>query len=166
MLRDRLQQRNAGVLMSSAVAEYFDALDRLKKGRPDIVPRGTKITNDSVALEAGRKKGTIKKSRPVFQALITAIDEAAKLHSLPRDEAKVQLQAAKDEAAKYRGLWEEALCREVSLAKQLWDERQEWARKEAALTGAKVTSINARRRQGTHGANASGESTLPNKGRE
>ena len=37
--------------------DYFDALERLKSGKPINVPKGTKITNDSVALEAGRKRG-------------------------------------------------------------------------------------------------------------
>jgi hypothetical protein len=133
--------------MSSALTAYFEALERLKKGQPTIVSRGTKITNDSVSLEAGRKKGTIKKSRPMFAALIEAIEEASKQSVPPLGQAKAQVHAARAEAAKFRALWEEALCREVSLAKQLWDERQEWARKEAALTGTKVTSIQSRRRQ-------------------
>jgi hypothetical protein len=47
--------------------------------------------------------------------------------------------------AKYRTLWEEGLTREVSLVKQLWDERQEWSKEEAALTGEKVVAINSRR---------------------
>lgn len=133
--------------MSNALAAYFEALERLKKGQPTIVPRGTKITNDSVSLEAGRKKGTIKKSRPMFAALIEAIDEASKKAVQPLGQAKAQLQVAKAEAARYRALWEESLCREASLAKQLWDERQEWAKKEAALTGEKVTAIQSKRRQ-------------------
>lgn len=44
-------------------------------------------------------------------------------------------------AARYRMLWEEALAREVSLVKQLWDEREAWAKEWAALTGGKVTVI-------------------------
>jgi hypothetical protein len=53
--------------MSNVLSEYFEALERLTKGRPVNVPKGSKITNDSVSLEAGRKKGTIKKSRPIFK---------------------------------------------------------------------------------------------------
>jgi hypothetical protein len=48
---------------------------------------------------------------------------------------------AKAETAKYRVLWEEALTREVSLVKQLWSERAEWAAEKSALTGEKVSSI-------------------------
>jgi hypothetical protein len=60
--------------MADILKEYFAALGRLKEGKPVNVPKGTRITNDSVSLEAGRKKGTIKKSRPIFSDLIEAID--------------------------------------------------------------------------------------------
>lgn len=130
--------------MSDILKDYFDALERLKKGKPVIVLKGTKITNDSVSLEAGRKKGTIKKSRPVFSDLIQAIEAAAKEGGNPQDEMKERLMEAKAEAARYRALWEEALNREVSLVKQIWDERQIWAKEKAALTGDKVTSILSR----------------------
>lgn len=133
--------------MAYVLVEYFEALDRLKNGTPKLVPRGTKITNDSVALEAGRGKGTIKKSRPMFQALISDIDEAGLEQKRALTDPIARLRAAKDAADKYRALWEEAVCREASLVQQLWSERQEWARKEAALTGAKVSSIHSKRRQ-------------------
>lgn len=126
---------------NNILTDYFAALERLKKGRPVNVPKGAKITNDSVSLEAGRKKGTIKKSRPIFSDLIEAIDAAAKAEDKPRDEIRERLAAAKAEAARYRALWEEALAREVSLVKQLWDERDAWAEEREALIGGKVTPI-------------------------
>jgi hypothetical protein len=134
--------------MSNVLSEYFEALERLIKGRPVKVPRGSKITNDNVSMEAGRTKGTIKKSRPVFKELIDAIDAAAATVAAPKDEAKAALDAAKAEAARYRALWEESLSREVSLFKQLSDERQQWAKEKAALTGEKVASINSKRVRG------------------
>lgn len=127
--------------MADILKDYFEALERLKTGKPVNVPKGTKITNDSISLEAGRKKGTIKKSRPVFSELIDAIDAAAKAEATPRDETRNRLVEAKAEAARYRVLWEEALGREVSLVKQLWDERDAWAKERAALTDGKVTPI-------------------------
>lgn len=130
-----------GLYMSNILKDYFEALERLKKDRPINVPKGTKITNDSVALEAGRKKGTIKKSRPVFSDLIDAIETASKEGRKPQDEAKGRLEDAKSEASKYRSLWEETLCREVSLIKQLWDEREAWAKERAAITSGKVVPI-------------------------
>lgn len=127
--------------MPDILQDYFNALERLRKGCPDRVPKGTKITNDSVSLEAGRKKGTIKKSRPIFSDLIAAISATAEERAKPKDDLKEQLAAAKAEAQKYRTLWEEALTREVSLVKQLWDERKEWAAEQSALTGEKVSLI-------------------------
>lgn len=132
--------------MPTALVEYFAALERLTKGVPVVVPKGAKITNDSVALEAGRGKGSIKKSRPVFSELIEAIAAAAATQIQPANVEKDKLKTAREEAKRYRQLWEEALCREASLVKQLWDERQDWASKEAALTGERVASIHARRR--------------------
>jgi len=127
--------------MTGILKDYFEALERLKKGKPINVLKGTKITNDSVSLEAGRKKGTIKKSRPIFSDLIEAIDAAAKVETKPGDEMRSKLDEAKDQAARYRVLWEEALAREVSLVKQLWDERDAWAKERAALSGGKVIPI-------------------------
>jgi len=127
--------------MTDILKDYFEALERLKKGKPINVLKGTKITNDSVSLEAGRKKGTIKKSRPIFSDLIEAIDAAAKVETTPGDEMRSKLDEAKDQAARYRVLWEEALAREVSLVKQLWDERDAWAKERAALSGGKVIPI-------------------------
>ena len=43
--------------MNDTRQEYFDALDRLKSNNPTNVPKGSKINNDTVALEAGRKRG-------------------------------------------------------------------------------------------------------------
>lgn len=133
--------------MSSSMAEYFEALDRLNKGANKVVPKGTRITNDSVALEAGRGKGSIKKSRPVFTALIAAIEAAASEQAQPINDAKSKLKAAKEDTARYKAMWLQTLSREQSLVKQLWDERMEWTKKEAELTGEKVTSIHAKRRQ-------------------
>lgn len=57
--------------------EYFDALDRLKKGEPNIVPKGSKINKRNVALEAGKKNmSSIRKGRG-FEGLIAAIESAA-----------------------------------------------------------------------------------------
>jgi uncharacterized protein (DUF3084 family) len=58
----------------SALNEYYAALERLKANRPTILPKGSAINNDTVALEAGRKRGSIKKSR--HAALVEAIDLA------------------------------------------------------------------------------------------
>lgn len=59
----------------SALNDYYAALERLKANKPTILPKGSAINNDTVALEAGRKRGSIKKSR--HSALIEAIEQAA-----------------------------------------------------------------------------------------
>lgn len=127
--------------MPDILKDYFEALERLKKGKPVNVPKGTRISNDSVSLEAGRKKGTIKKSRPIFSDLIEAIDVAIMTEAKPRDAMRAHLDEATAEAARYRMLWEEGLAREVSLIKQLWDEREAWAKERALLTDGKVALI-------------------------
>jgi len=127
--------------MPDILKDYFQALERLKSGKPVNVPKGSKITNDSVSLEAGRKKGTIKKSRPIFSELIQSIAAAAKAEGKSRDAMRERLDGANAESARYRALWEEALAREVSLIKQLWDEREAWAKERAALTGGKIIPI-------------------------
>jgi hypothetical protein len=134
--------------MHSVLSEYFEALERLKKGKPLNVPKGSKITNDNVSLEAGRKKGTIKKSRPVFKALIDAIDTAAAEKAEPENATKTALDAAKAIASRDRTLWEEAVAREISMFYQLEKAQQQWAKEKAALTGEKVTSINTKRLRG------------------
>ncbi len=127
--------------MPDILKDYFEALERLKRGKTINVPKGTKITNDSVSLEAGRKKGTIKKSRPVFSDLIEAINTAITADGKPQDEMRERLEQAKAEAARYRVLWEEALAREVSLVKELWDAREAWAKERETMTSGKVTPI-------------------------
>lgn len=59
----------------SVLNEYYVALERLKANKPTVLPKGSAINNDTVALEAGRKRGSIKKSRHV--ALVEAIEQAA-----------------------------------------------------------------------------------------
>ena len=59
----------------SPLNEYYAALERLKANKPTTLPKGAAINNDTVALEAGRKRGSIKKSR--HAALINTIEQAA-----------------------------------------------------------------------------------------
>lgn len=59
----------------SVLNEYYAALERLKANKPTILAKGSAINNDTVALEAGRKRGSIKKSR--YAALVQAIELAA-----------------------------------------------------------------------------------------
>lgn len=127
--------------MSAALhADYYEALDRLKSGRPKIVPKGTRISKDAVSLEAGRKKGTIKKSRAIFVALIAAIDAAAMEQGLPQ---KTHAKVADKEKRKVKDLHRElddALGREHSLLIELYEVRVKLNR----VTGENVLPIRRR----------------------
>lgn len=59
----------------SVLHEYYAALARLKANKPTVLAKDSAINNDTVALEAGRKRGSIKKSRHAM--LIEAIELAA-----------------------------------------------------------------------------------------
>mgnify|MGYP001390844313 CR=1 FL=1 len=108
--------------------DYFAALQRLALGKPKIVKKGIRITNDAVALEAGRGKGSIKKSRAMFAELILAIDAAAKDQNDPKIQSKIKLERAKSEVDFYRKALEAALGREVSLVKELYEVKQKLRR--------------------------------------
>lgn len=95
------------------IEDYYKALDRLISNKPINVEKGTKINNDTVALEAGRKRGTIKKSRPAFDSLIKAIEQAQSEQNLPMEKLKLQKSKYKDDAEDYRQKYEDALKREL-----------------------------------------------------
>ena len=97
----------------SMIDEYYKALDRLIQNKPINVPIGTKINNDTVALEAGRKRGSIKKSREVFLELIEAIDSASAKIESPQKEIEDKLHKHKEQRDKYKSLYEESLNREI-----------------------------------------------------
>ena len=113
--------------MSEALTEYFQALERLKNGRPTRIAKGARINNDNVALEADRKKGSIKKSRPVFKDLIEAIDASAAEQSSPEKQMTRRLEKTRGEAQGYREKWEQALCRELSLLREVYALKKELA---------------------------------------
>ncbi len=113
--------------MSEVLAEYFRALNRLKEGHPERIPKGARINNDNVALEAGRGRGSIKKSRSVFKDLIEAIDAAAAEQISPEKQMTQRLERTKGEAQSYREKWEQALCREISLLQEVYVLKKELA---------------------------------------
>ena len=123
--------------MTNSLTDYFEALDRIISGRPINVPKGTKITNDAVSVEAGRKIGSIKKSRLVFTSLIKAIDAAAIDQAKETIHQKKKLDKAKTLVDLYRSELEASLAREVSLLYELYEAKKQLCR----LTGANVIPI-------------------------
>lgn len=101
------------------IDEYYKALDRLIQNKPINVPIGTKINNDTVALEAGRKRGSIKKSRETFSDLIDEIDKVSQEKGFPEKEHKLKIEKLKNKANDYRTLYEEVLNRELMLIERI-----------------------------------------------
>lgn len=62
--------------MSKTLKNFYDALQRLIDGKPKVITGVYSINNDTVALEAGRKRGAIKKSRPELAELLEDIVKA------------------------------------------------------------------------------------------
>lgn len=124
-------------MTNQALNEYFEALERIKDGRPSRIPKGTKITNDAVSQEAGRGKGSIKRSRAIFSDLIQAIDEAAAEQAKGINKQKFQLDKAKNSAEQCRRDLEAALARELSLLVEVYELKKRLAQ----LTGEQVLPI-------------------------
>lgn len=124
-------------MTQQSLTDYYDALERIKNGCAQNVPKGTRISNDAVSIEAGRGKGSIKKSRPIFADLIQAIDKAAEEQAKPKNQQIQRLDKAKSAADKYRRELEAALAREISLLNELY----ELKKKLAKLTGENVLPL-------------------------
>lgn len=123
--------------MSQSMADYFDALERLIAGDPRVMAKGTKINNDAVALEAGRGKGSIKISRPIFADLIVAIDRAAEAQAKNSNPEKERIEKLKGSVEDYRAKWEAAISREVCLLQEVYELKQHLRK----LTGANILPI-------------------------
>jgi len=117
--------------MSDAMTDYYAALERLKKRK------GARINNDTVAIEAARKKGSIKKSRPQFAELIEAIDAANAVAGRPKLELTDRLSRAKDDAKDLQAQLDESLARELALLRQVFGLRKELA----ALRGGSILPL-------------------------
>lgn len=124
-------------MSTSSLSDYFDALERIKNGTPINVRKDVKITNDSVALEAGRKKGSIKKSRDSFSDLISAINIAAVDQLKNSNQFEEKLKAARQKAEHYRLEFEAAVGREISLLHELYETKKQLAK----LTGTNVIPL-------------------------
>ncbi len=99
--------------------DYYKALERLINNKPINVPKNTKINNDTVALEAGRKRGSIKKSREIFSDLLTKINEYSKNNNTEYKELQDKIFKFKNKALVYQELYEDALNRELMLIERI-----------------------------------------------
>jgi len=106
--------------------DYYSALERLRTNKPEVLSKGSyKINKDTVALEAGRKRGTIKPSRHQFEDLITAIENVADTYN-NKDLDKLNKANAlaaryKSERDNFQNDYFAALNREMMLVRRLSD---------------------------------------------
>jgi hypothetical protein len=86
--------------VGSAEGAYWDAFERLKKNRPIVLSKGTSVTQNNVAREAGRDPSALKKDR--FPKLIRAIQRYVEEGDKPLKPSNRQLVIAS--RAKRRGI--------------------------------------------------------------
>lgn len=113
----------------SAIDDYYAALARLKANKPSLLPKGSAINNDTVALEAGRKRGSIKKSRHIalVEAIELATDEAGQNMPSPAqkiEQAKTKTKAVRSDFEQLREDYERLLEKCNSLLLENFELRQ------------------------------------------
>ena len=101
------------------IKEYENALQRLIDNKPINISNNFTINNDTVALEAGRKRGSIKKSRDIFTDLIKKIDEASNIRKFPKKEYEAKILKLKTKSKEYQKLYEDTLNRELMLIEKV-----------------------------------------------
>lgn len=101
-------------MTSDVILQYETALQRLVENKPNILPLGSKITINNVALEAGRGKGSIRKDRECFDELREKT-KAAAAKQKKENSAKPNKGAEK----LFKDLYHESLARELMLISQI-----------------------------------------------
>ncbi|RWU24951.1 hypothetical protein DM813_04185 [Pseudomonas alkylphenolica] len=101
-------------MISDVILQYETALQRLVENKPNILPPGSKITINNVALEAGRGKGSIRKDRECFDQLRDKT-KAAAAKQKKENSAKPNKGAEK----LFKDLYHESLARELLLISQI-----------------------------------------------
>ncbi|WP_431074797.1 hypothetical protein [Enterobacter ludwigii] len=119
--------------------KYYKALNRLIQNNPNIVSKDTKISYDSVSLEAGMSKGCIKKSRPGFSELIEAIDK----HKLNKKyEMGNQYKKLNIENLELKKQLNNSLIREINLINEIHELRRNDKNNQNFLTSELAYLIN------------------------
>jgi homoaconitase/3-isopropylmalate dehydratase large subunit len=101
-------------MTSDVILQYKIALQRLVENKPNILPLGSKITINNVALEAGRGKGSIRKDRECFDELREKINAAA---DKQKKEDSVKPNKASEKL--FKDLYHQSLARELMLISQI-----------------------------------------------
>lgn len=119
--------------MNETLQDYFAALDRLKSNNPINVPKNSKINKDIVALEAGRKRGSIKRSREMFLELIEAINIASNENNAHYDKLTSKISKLKSSTQNYKELYEKAINREIMYLERI-NELEKLLKKKSSLS--------------------------------
>lgn len=109
--------------MAGAIIEFLEALNRL-------VERGVKPTLDGVAVEAGRKKGSIRRGLDRHKDLVTSINHAAKQFGQSAEKSMefqqaVRIDKLKKERDMYKDWYDNLLEKHMGAIYQLEDQRIE-----------------------------------------
>ena len=119
--------------MTKSEQNYRDAFERLKAGKPRLVNKSLPIAElDTVALEAGKKKGSLRKSQHR-----TLCDEILKYNveeTLLAKEIRLKKEYKNGRDAYYK-LWSESLARELMLIIRIEEVEKEIARIKQAYPG-------------------------------
>lgn len=107
--------------MASAIIDYLEALNRL-------VEKDVKPTFDAVAIEAGRKKGSIRRGLDRHKDLVAAIDRAVEQFGKEAEKSKEFQQATridklKKERDQYKLRYDNLLDKHLGVINQLEEQR-------------------------------------------
>jgi hypothetical protein len=137
--------------MGRAERKFREAFARLKIGRPELLPKGTKVTQNNVAREAGVDPSALRRSR--FQALVADIQAWGDAHTAD-EERKSPRQRVLAARARNKGLRERlaevAQQRDLAAAKVILLEEQfvaltiENERLKTLLPSSNVSSLRLR----------------------
>jgi DNA-directed RNA polymerase beta' subunit len=123
MINDCFPEDYPLVNMQLTKKQLMEILMRYRQIRnylqPINIPKNSKINNDTVALEAGRKRGSIKKSREIFTELIDAIEKATQKNNAEYEKLESKFLKLKETTKKYKEMYEKAINRELMYLEQI-----------------------------------------------
>ena len=108
--------------MTQAEKEFTEAFERLKSGKPIRVKKHSLIDLNIVALETGKKAGSLRRQR--FPELCKKIDEYDRSETTMERDKRLKKQYS-SEKEEYENLWKQALARELMLIKRLGELEKE-----------------------------------------
>lgn len=138
---------SSDLAMGRAEKAFREAFERLKQGKPNHLPKGTLISQNNVAKEAGCVPSALRKSR--FPSLIAEIQRWVKVHSSttspsPRQSMLAQRkrnQSLKDRIETLKAERDHALSLLIEADMKILELMQENAALHAKLPQSNIVSI-------------------------